>query len=272
MKKFIALLICALLVMCMAPATVFAADVFDVDDVDNYATFIDSFYWNGVRLNNGDVARYTIDEYMENSSYYETRDTCGFLGWVCFYEPVKVFGYMINGELVTDESFAWQDNTALASVVEKWWPGSGELVCEYEITVPIKDLYGTNEIVAVAVLESGDIVKLNSELEPTRDTTTVFEFEPDPNATATPEPTEAPTEEPTAEPETPTEEPADEPTEEPAGDATAEPADDATDAPADEATKAPETKKEGCGSFVSGSAVIMIAAAAAGLVMKKKKH
>ncbi|MBP5312230.1 MAG: dockerin type I repeat-containing protein [Clostridia bacterium] len=156
-------------------------DVYDVDEVGNYATNLDSFYWNGERLNfNGSElnARETIDEYMDNKSLYDvdTRESCGYLGWACFYEPIVSFGYLLNGELYTSEYFFLPRDTGLEQIVEGWWPGSGELIRSFLVTVPIKNLTGTNEIVVVAVLESGDVVKLNSETYPIRDTTTVFEF------------------------------------------------------------------------------------------------
>lgn len=274
MKKFTAILVCALLVMCMLPANVFAEDVYDVDEYDNYATWLDWFYWNGEQLTDKS-GREKADEFMDNRDMYnvDTRESIGYIGWACFYEPIESFGYILNDEIVLSEDFFFGNDSNLSSTVESWWPGTGELAKRYVVTVPIKDLYGTNEIVVCAKLENGDIVKLNSELDVARDTTVIFEFDPDPNATEAPTPTEAPT-------DVPTEPAAEDPTEEAPVDPTAG-SEEPTEVPVDTApTDKPDgdnsgsdsaAKNKGCGGFVSGAAVLL-AAAAAGYVLVKRKE
>ncbi|MBO7397865.1 MAG: procyclic acidic repetitive family protein [Clostridia bacterium] len=304
MKKFLLVLLAAALVF--GATTVFSfADLYgepvDVDEVDNYATWIDSFYWNGERLPG--EGRAVIDEYMDDKTLYDvdSRESCGFLGWVCFTEKVKVFGYYLtfadgNTSLVTDESFTYINEPDLVSTVEGWWPGSGEFIQRYLITVPIAELKGRCEITAVAVLESDEVVLMNSYNHPERSTWVEFEFsggeEENPTEAPVENPTEAPVEnpteapeeptqepevEPTQEPEVePTQEPEVEPTQEPEVEPTQEPAAEPTDEPAGNPTEVPTGaidpgKKKGCGSAITAlSAPLMLAAAA--FVLRKKKN
>ena len=265
-----------------------AALVFDATTVFSFADeygepWIDSFYWNGNRLQG--EGRAVIDEYMADKTLYdvESRESCGFLGWVCFTEKVKVFGYYLtfangNTSLVTDESFFYNNEPDLITTVEGWWPGSGEFIQRYLITVPIAELKGRCEITAVAVLESGEVVLMNSYNHPERSTWVEFEFsggeEENPTEAPVENPTEAPAE-PTEAPEEPTKEPEVEPTKEPEVEPTQEPAAEPTDEPAGNPTEVPTGaidpgKKKGCGSAITAlSAPLMLAAAA--FVLRKKK-
>ena len=138
--------------------------------------------------------------------------------------------------------------------------------------MPIAELKGRCEITAVAVLESGEVVLMNSYNHPERSTWVEFEFsggeEENPTEAPVENPTEAPVENPTEAPEEPTQEPEVEPTQEPAAEPTDEPAGNPTEVPTGAIDPG---KKKGCGSAITAlSAPLMLAAAA--FVLRKKKN
>ncbi len=150
-------------------------DVIDFDDADAYGMSFDGFWWSGGNLGAG---RAMIDYFgnpsgaMHADHFGYNGTSTGYNGWVAFKQKVVAFGYMINGEIVLDKAFIMANEPTLAPTVDAWdgWAGSGETVQRYYIVVPFNGLSGVNDIMAVALLEDGTVVKLNSKAIHDRDT------------------------------------------------------------------------------------------------------
>ena len=77
-------------------------------------------------------------------------------GWIGFVEEIESFGYKINGgEPVFGDFKAATEPGVLAA--------GGYLATRFEVVIPVSDLKGENDIVAVVSLISGDLVEFNGE-------------------------------------------------------------------------------------------------------------
>ena len=159
------------------PGTIEPGEVIDYDDADVYGMSFDVFYWNATNLGGG---RSRVDYFATpdamHVNYYGGVNT-GYSGWVAFKQKVVAFGYMVDDELTFSTDFIQANEPSLVSTVDGWWPGSGETVQRFIITVPFEGQSGITTVVAVAILEDGTVVKLNSKANHTQDTEVVFVFD-----------------------------------------------------------------------------------------------
>ena len=151
---------------------------------------LDTIFWNGAAINDlgaGQIARTTLDSYLSEDGTLDAvkygGKSIGYHGWVCFFQDVRQFGYMIGDKVVFDDSFAVQTDDGTISAVHSWggdWAKG--VVRRFTITIPIEELTGSNVVCAVAQLEDGQIIKLNDATAGNnRDTTvTIRSADPEP--------------------------------------------------------------------------------------------
>lgn len=154
-------------------------NIVNFDDYDNaYGMSVDGWWWNNNLLQipeQGLAGRSMLDYFARNDvmdCYNYGGVTTGWNGWVAFRQKVKCFGYMLNGNLYLNDKFTVANEPGLAEVVESWdgWAGSGETIQRFNISIPLMDCQLATDIVAVAYLEDGTVVRLNSEKPHNRNT------------------------------------------------------------------------------------------------------
>ncbi|MBO4327586.1 MAG: hypothetical protein J5950_09975, partial [Clostridia bacterium] len=256
------------------------SNVIDYDDSEDIVMNLDRIDWNFSPLvSEGVTTRAYADTFLDPDDVLDAVQYSGsfisYAGWVCFTQPVIGFGYMVGGDIVLKEGFlAYNEeddpNTGaqgLRSTISSWGV-DGSNAQRFYINVPISSYTGTNEVCAVAQLQDGTVVKLNSELHHERSTAFTIKGLEVPQGTAAPA-TEPATAKPTDEP-APTDAPA--PTEAPK----------VTDAPAPtggktytDKTSAPDEKdvKKNNTGLVIGivCGAVILAAAVAGIIVASKK-
>ena len=180
-----------------------------VDKVINYdeslqvGMSLDHIFWNFNDLGGRDATEVYAEEDGSLDAVKYSGISIGYSGWVDFHQPVIGFGYMRNDEIVLAPGFLDGNEDTLEPTIRSWggdWESKGHIqrFCVY---VPIQDLTGDNYICAVAQLEDGTVVKLNSTEIHNRDTSFTIKCLPAPEET-TVEPGTEPETEPATQPAT----------------------------------------------------------------------
>ena len=111
----------------------------------------DTLYVDGEMVANGTVPTWVEENLTDRTFDTDSVSKIGIRGWAAFDQAITAFGYIENGALTLDASFA----TERADVVAAGFAnGVG-----FEIDIPVAATSGT--IVAVAQLADGTIVALN---------------------------------------------------------------------------------------------------------------
>ncbi len=173
------------------------ANVVDFDSEESYqiGMSLDLIEWNGAALNQtaDGKARANLDTYAGEDGSFDIAkyagETISYSGWAVFRKAIAGFGYAINDKLVFDDSFTVAPEAGLAEAVGKIFPGedcSG--VLRFKVTVPIKELEGSNTVCAVVKLDDGTVVRLNSATTYDRNTQVVLTGAEAPAPTDEPQP------------------------------------------------------------------------------------
>ena len=122
----------------------------------------DSFYVNDVLNFGGDdgSASAVLDAHDRKVDGSDgSVQTLRFRGWIGFESELDTFGYMINGKF-TAGNFTVEPESAVVAD-----SNGGRYAKRFDITVPVADLTGSNEIKAAVKLANGQVVAIDENVK-----------------------------------------------------------------------------------------------------------
>ena len=176
MKKFLAVLVAAMMVVAMFAVPASAAGTVDVDDVTVVGCSFDDIQWlaNCVSTRQSAAAAAVTDfngwyaGFGENgltqsaSSVLKSFDALAFRGWIGFEQEITMFGYQVDDDEPVFDIF----NGAFVETTEDAVnEAGGQYAKRYNVVVPLVKA-GVYTFRVVAKLADGTVVKLNSANNP----------------------------------------------------------------------------------------------------------
>ncbi len=164
------------------------AKVINYDESQQYGMSLDRIDWNHSQLVTENLSsRDYTDTFLDEDGKLDAVKYSGaaisFSGWVDFFQPVTGFGYMINDEVVLEPGYLCNNGEGLIETLNSWDGWDGTNAQRFYVIVPIGELTGENTVCAVAQLQDGTVVKLNSQEIHNRSTEFTIKGQPAPEET-----------------------------------------------------------------------------------------